>query len=316
MQARTSNLVVGTFALLFIFSVPALLMWFSGPSRQNLVEHYVRFSDSVAGLHVGSSVLFGGIRIGRVTAVRIDPHDSSLARVDISVDGAVPLYSDSKATLRLQGISGTIAVDISRGGQMRSRKLGAGDEIAARYSSFRKLLLGLPELTAKGNLLMERVSAFFNAQNASMAGQILANLEKLRVHFAAEAPVVSGLRADADAAMAQFNNAWAEFQQTGGNIDKLVAAAAALSEESRNLASAFGGAATNFSQFVEENSRPVQDFWSNGFSQWSPMLGDLHRLGRNLGRLWAEIKQSPARFFFTSREQQGFEPPPSTSQHH
>ncbi len=316
MEARASHLVVGALMLLLMWSVPALLILFSKSTEQNPVEHYVRFRDSVAGLDVGSSVLLGGIPVGHVTAVRIDPHDSSLARVDISVDGAVPIYSDSKATLRLQGISGDFLVDISRGGRMRSRRLTPGEEIAARYSPFGRLLLGLQEIPAKGDLLIARASAFFDVQNVSTAKQILANIDKLRVQFAAETPEFNRLRAETDDAIAQFRQAWAELHQGAGNIDRLMATAKTAKEAIQNLFSTLSGTGTHLSYFVEENRRPVQDFWSNGFSQWSPMISEIHRLGRNLDRLWTEVRQDPARFFFADREQQGFEAPPSISQHH
>src|ERR1700687_760328 len=115
MEVRTSHLAVGAFMLLLVCSIPALLIWSSKSTEQNPVEYYIRFVSSVAGLEVGSNVLLGGIPIGRVTAVRVDPQNTSLARVDISVDGAVPIYSDSKATMELQGISSVVLVAISRG---------------------------------------------------------------------------------------------------------------------------------------------------------------------------------------------------------
>jgi phospholipid/cholesterol/gamma-HCH transport system substrate-binding protein len=316
MEVRWSNIAVGALTLLLICSVPALLIWFSKPTGQHLVEHYVRFNGSIASLYAGSSVLFGGIPIGHVTAVRIDPDDSSLARVDILVDSAVSIYADSRATLRPQGISGISIVDISRGGRMRSRRLEPGEEIAARYSPFRRLLLGLPEMAANGEVLLDRVRAFFTAQNASMANQILANIDKLRIQFAAKSPRISSFRAGTNDAIAQLNQAWAEFHQARGNIDRLADAANAINEEIQNLISAFRGTATNLNRFVEEDRRPIQDFWSNGFSQLSPMIGGLHRLGANLYRLWTEVRKDPVRFFLTAREQQGFQPPPSISQHH
>src|SRR5882724_7716467 len=130
MEARASHVAVGVLVLLLICSALGLLIWSSKSTKQNLVEHYVRFRDSVAGLNVGNSVLFGGIPMGHVTAVGIDPHNSSLARVDISVDGAAPIYSDSKATMLSRGISGNVVIDISRGGRTRSRRLKPGEEIA------------------------------------------------------------------------------------------------------------------------------------------------------------------------------------------
>src|SRR5262249_19520438 len=159
-------------------------------------------------------------------------------------------------------ISGISLVDISRGGRMRGRRLEPGEEIAARYSDFRRLFVNLPELATKVDLLMDRVNAFFNTQNQSLANRILANIPRLRSRFATEAPAVERLRVDAHDDVVQLNQAWAEFQQAGGNIDKLAAVAKAIDGEIQSLTSVFRGAATNVNGFVQENRRPVQDFWS------------------------------------------------------
>ena len=317
MEYRASHLAAGALMLLLVCSVPALLFWSSGPTEQNQVKHFVRFKDSVAGLNVGSRVLFGGIPIGHVTAIRIDPQDSSLARVDISVNGAAPIFSDSKASLQLQGISGLLLVDISRGGRMRNQKLAPGAEIQSRYSSFGKLWAALREMAPKADQLMARFSVLFNPANAAMGNEILANIHKLRIHFAADSPVIDSLRANADDAVAQFNQARADFHQVSGNIDQLSIVAKALSQEVGNLTLSLRGAGASLSHFVAENHRPVEDFWSNGYSQWSTMITDLRRVVANVSRLWTEMRQDPARFFLSDRQEQGFEPPPpSSTQHH
>ena len=302
--------------LLLICSAPALMIWSSKSTKQNFVEHYVRFKDSVAGLNVGNGVLFGGIPIGHVTAVGIDPHNSSLARVDISVDGAAPIFSDSKATLRSGGISGNAVIDISRGGRMRERRLKPGDEIVSRRSPFQQLVMGLQAMPAKADLLIERVSAFYNAENASRANRILANIDKLSAEFSAAASMFYSFRADSGDAVAKLRQAQAELERVTGNIDRLKTVAKAASEEIQNLTAASSRSATDLSQFVEENRQPIQDFALTGFLQLLPMIREIHQLGGNLDRLWTEVRQGPVRFFFTDRQQQGFEPPPSINQHH
>lgn len=316
MEFRASHLAIGALVLLIVLSVPALLIWSSKSTGQNPAEHYVRFVGSVAGLEIGSRVLLGGIPIGRVTAVRIDPQRTSLARVDITVDGAAPIYSDSRATIQSQGISGNVVIDISRGGRMRSQRLKPGEEIAAVYSPIRKLLLGLSEMMTRGDLLIDRISAFLDARDVSMANQILANIDKLRIQWAAEAPAFDILRAETDNAVAQLRQAQTDFRQAALNIDRLTVAAKAAKEEIQNLTAAFGKTATNLGQFVEDNRRPIEDFSSNGFLQLSPLISEFHRLERNVGRLWSEMRQDPTRFFLTDRQQQGFQPPPSINQHH
>src|ERR1700756_3675051 len=100
METKASHIAVGAFVLLLLFGGLGFVIWVNKFSEQGAVaDHYARFVGSVAGLNVGSNVLFGGIPIGRVMQVRVDPQDSSLARVDISVAADAPIRKDSQATL-------------------------------------------------------------------------------------------------------------------------------------------------------------------------------------------------------------------------
>jgi phospholipid/cholesterol/gamma-HCH transport system substrate-binding protein len=316
MEPRPSHLTVGALVLLLACSLPVLALWSSRSTGLGLVDHYIRFHGSVVGLEVGSSVLFGGIPVGHVTAIRVDPQNSSLARVDLLVDGSTPIYSDSKATMQMQSIAGNVLIDISRGGGAGSRRLGPGEEVPARYSALGKLLLSLEELPAKGDLLIQGASALLSAQNVALADRILANIDKLRDQIAAETPVFNSLSPGISDAMARFRQAWAEFQQGGENIDRLKASLAAANQSIQTMSATLSTTATSLGGFVDDNRRPIQDFASNGYPQIAPMISDLHRLGRTLNRLWTEMKQDPARFFLTDRQEGGFTaPPPNIGPH-
>ena len=138
----------------------------------------------------------------------------------------------------------------------------------------------------------------------------------MRIQIATETPAFNSIVAESNDAAVQIRQAWVEFQQESRSIDPLKAAAKAAQKETQNLTSSFSKIETNLRQFIEDNRRPIHDFSSSGYSQLSPMISELHQLGRNLDRLWTEVRQDPARFFLTDREQQGFVPPPSTSRHH
>src|SRR5690242_11015355 len=99
METRASHIAVGAFVMLLLLGGFGFVIWVSNFSaRTVMVTHFVRFSGSVQGLNTGSAVLFGGIPIGHVTAIKVDPQDSSLARVDMTVSADAPIRSDSVAT--------------------------------------------------------------------------------------------------------------------------------------------------------------------------------------------------------------------------
>src|SRR5262249_44374091 len=145
METRASHIAVGAFVLVLMCAALGFVIWVGHFSEKVATARYiVRFSGSVAGLDVNSNVLFGGIPVGQVTSVQVDPDNSSLARVDVSVRADTPIRTDSEATLDMQGITGGVLVEISRG-TSRGKRLKEGSEIQSGYSTLERLLTGAPE---------------------------------------------------------------------------------------------------------------------------------------------------------------------------
>src|ERR1700674_4267745 len=106
METRASHLAVGTVVMLLIFGAFGFVIWHSKHAqRVAMVSHYTRFAGTVQGLQVGTSVLFGGIPIGQVTAIDVDPQEPSLVRVDMTVSADAPIRTDSVATMEMLGFT-------------------------------------------------------------------------------------------------------------------------------------------------------------------------------------------------------------------
>ena len=74
METRASHIAVGAFVLVLLFGALGFIVWVSHFSERVIESHFfTRFSGSVAGLDVSSNVLFGGIPVGHVTSVEVDP---------------------------------------------------------------------------------------------------------------------------------------------------------------------------------------------------------------------------------------------------
>ena len=84
-----------------------------------------RFSK-IASLRAGNAVTMMGIRIGEVTAVRID-QERGQAVVEFRVREDIEIYSDAIASIKTQGLIGEkyMAIDAGGGGE----RLSAGDTI-------------------------------------------------------------------------------------------------------------------------------------------------------------------------------------------
>jgi phospholipid/cholesterol/gamma-HCH transport system substrate-binding protein len=103
------------------------------PHDDSAKFYYASFSD-IAGLNIHGDVRFGGVKVGRVTAIEPDPEDRSLIRVTGEVDGDVPVNRGSVATVEQITLTAEKHLEISTG-DTTSPLLQSGDVLIAHTGS-------------------------------------------------------------------------------------------------------------------------------------------------------------------------------------
>ena len=304
METRASNIAVGIFVLALVVGAIGFVFWVGKYSEKvAMSDHYVRFAGSVAGLDVGSNVLFGGIPIGHVTGVAVDPVETSLARVDLSVDSSVPIRKDSQAVLAMQGITGGVMVEISRGTET-SPKLAPGAEIRSGYSQLELLLSGAPQMIAKGNAFLDRATAFLSDDNAAAVAHTLRNIDTLTALLAADSGKFDTLLTQGTDTLRQLNTMSAEFQKLATDLRGTTGRLGAEADNTL-MSESFSRSSERFSQLLDDNRQPVRDFTSTGLYELTQMITEVRLLAQTMNRISIQIERDPARFFFGDR-QKGF----------
>ncbi|MGH9405843.1 MAG: MlaD family protein [Terriglobia bacterium] len=114
MNSRDEAMWVGVFVLvaaaLLITTVLSMAGVFSRDSNPH--RAYFKFGG---GLEPGAAVRFGGMKAGSVKRLRVDPADSTRIEVDFRVARAIPLKTDSVATITSLGILGDNYLELTTG---------------------------------------------------------------------------------------------------------------------------------------------------------------------------------------------------------
>ena len=111
----------------------------------------IHFAESVSGLAVGDPVKFHGVDVGTVKAITLDPTDPRLVQVDVRLGKDTPVKTDTKATLKLKGITGVVFIELDGGSPdaptlLASTGPGQAPEIPSQKSSLNVALDLLPNL--------------------------------------------------------------------------------------------------------------------------------------------------------------------------
>lgn len=305
METRARHLAVGSFVLLLLAGLFVFVLWaakFQGQVAYN--DYYARFSGSVSQLRVDTTVNFGGIPVGRVTDVRIDPEDSALARVDFQVRAGTPIRTDSQATLELQGLAGGVGMALSRG-KSDNPLLPPGSEVPAAASALERLTRQAPDLIAKVDRIANNLNAMLSRENQQAFTDTLANLRDLSQGLKDRTPQIDALLADGDAAVNNVGAAGEEFRDLASNLQKSLNPAAAEAKKAvaafEKMAQSFERTSEQMNALVAENREPLRQFSGTALYEATDLLAQMRELVGSMARIAQELERDPARFFLSDR---------------
>ncbi len=191
MESDKHYFLEGLFILGLAVGAALAFAWLARSGHHDDVLYRIRFEESVSGLSLGDPVKFHGVDIGTVKAMKIDTADPNLVQVDVSLRKEAPVKTDTKATLKLKGITGTVFVELN-GGSNDQKSLvettapGQVPEIASEKSQLTTLLETVPKaleslsgLGGQAKKLMTDVGAVTGTMK-SAAGDIKETTSKVK----------------------------------------------------------------------------------------------------------------------------------------
>jgi phospholipid/cholesterol/gamma-HCH transport system substrate-binding protein len=181
METRANYVLIGAFTLFGILGSLGFFLWLAKVEVDRQYAYYDILFESVSGLGEAGDVRYNGLPVGQVVRLALDRADPSRVRVRIEVDAAIPVKTDTIATLELQGVTGVSYVSLSGGSPAAGHLQAAPGEkfpvIVSKRSAVQSIFEGAPELLSKAIVLLEDIDAIVNVENRAAFGNILTNLE-------------------------------------------------------------------------------------------------------------------------------------------
>jgi ABC-type transporter Mla subunit MlaD len=128
-EAKVGAFVLGSFAVL-VFTIIRLL----NAQLSGHVVPYHTYLQYAGGLEPGAQVLFGGINVGRVTAVRPAASDPTKIEIQLSVKENTPLNEKSVAKLGFISVMSGAALSVTTGSN-DAKRLPAGSVIQSQEAA-------------------------------------------------------------------------------------------------------------------------------------------------------------------------------------
>jgi len=299
METRASYVLVGSFVLGLVAAAVIFVLWLGrGDGGRAFVTYKVHFTGAVTGLAPGAAVRYRGINKGEVREVKILPDRDDIIEVTIRVDTDTPLYTDTVASLEVQGLTGSPFVQLKRSPkpETEGKKVDPKDSakiiIQGESSGLERIFEEFPKAIASITTLADRASALLDKENQENFKNMLRGASEALVAIRGFATEGQNIVRDAKAPLGELGNLAKRGQASLGELEK--------------AASAFGGLMADARGVLRENRRPIADFAATGLYEFSLFLTDMRKFVRSFDRIITRIESDPSQFLFGNR-QRGFE---------
>ena len=162
METDKRYFVEGLFIIGFALAAALFAIWISRAGHRDDVLYRMHFTESVSGLALGDAVKYRGVDIGTVKSMALDPQDPRRVQIDVRVRKDAPVKTDTKASLRLKGITGVVFVELN-GGSPEAPTLASATpedkvpEISTEKTSLNSVIDQLPMLVQKWGRLEDQL---------------------------------------------------------------------------------------------------------------------------------------------------------------
>lgn len=116
METKGYYAAVGFFVIVLSAIGIIIGLWLSvGLNTKTYTEYAIYMQESVAGLSLSAPVKYNGVDVGTVKNISLLPADPNQVLIVIAVEINTPVNTATRATLRMQGVTGIAYIELSGG---------------------------------------------------------------------------------------------------------------------------------------------------------------------------------------------------------
>ncbi len=162
MDAMRERTLVGLFVLIAGGLLFGTMLVVSGGMGVSTVSHLAYFKFA-GGVQAGAPVRYGGLSVGKVTRVRVDPGNSTRIEIQIAVDKDAPLKTDSVAKISTLGPLTDNYIEVATGSEHAA--LAPPGSVLPSEEAF-----GLPQLGDAAQAMIPDIHRALDKLNQNLDG--------------------------------------------------------------------------------------------------------------------------------------------------
>lgn len=270
MERKGNYFLVGLFIVIALAGVLFFTVWIKGSDDDDGRRYTIYFNESVNGLNKGGPIKYRGVQVGQVENLGIDPKISTRIVVTARIKTSAPVHQGTVATLKNQGITGAIYIDLTNTREKAPPIEPLDDEtfpvIPSVTSDLQKAVENASDTIAKLNVVADRAKLLFSDQNIANFSAALENLQQTSEILARNDEKIQRLLDDTGKAMQSISELSAQV-----NV------------------------------IVRESKPGIEQFTTEGLQQTGQLITESRETMRDIGTLSKELKENPSQIIFPKK---------------
>lgn len=178
MATKKVKIKVGVFLLACFSLMIVSVAYVSGLYKEDGVQYWLEFEESVLGVYEGGIVEYLGLPIGKVSDMSVTPTNRAYIEITIDPDKVV-LQRGVEAQLVLYSLAaGTMAVELS-GGKLEDGPLPPNSQIPTRPSAFSAISTKIEGLMSDASSIMDKIEKGFHGLEDGELTEIVARVGRI-----------------------------------------------------------------------------------------------------------------------------------------
>lgn len=308
METKANYIVIGAFTFTIAVATVLFGLFAAKYVTDSAWNHFqIVFNESVIGLSDSSPVLYNGVSVGRVTSLRLNPDDVRQVLATIEVQAQVPVHDDTVATIRVTGLTGTAAIQLSGGSPDSPLLKSSGDDpprIQAVSSPLNRLLESSEGIVVTANAVLNQIDKLVRDENLERIDATLASVERLSNTLAGSEGDLNQLIGNAAEASQSLPDLLVRLSNVAERFDALVVGLdQGLVQDLPELKTRLNDTLANveslsrrIDSIIAANQDDLSQLGGVGMRQVSGGMEEIRRLVRDLSELVRQIEKNPTRF--------------------
>jgi phospholipid/cholesterol/gamma-HCH transport system substrate-binding protein len=224
--------------------------------------------------------------VGKVKTIAIDPDDTRLIRVDVSVLKTTPIKTDTMASLKLTGVTGGVFVELSGSSPQAPDLPGATGkkdipEIPAEPSSIDAIINAAPEILRKVSLIADQVNKLLSDENVASVSTVLADWKEVSAGLARQTSKL-------DTLLQTSNGVADDLHKMIGNSQHFI----------HELTANLKDTSAKLNKLIASTNESA----GGQLQQLSQLLTELKKTTRDVDQLANHLKDNPSGLLFPTKE--------------